>query len=298
MNNKNRTNFHISESLEITKQYKAQSLLGLILIVLFITQLAGPSLGLLIKDILGVNIPTKMEVVTELYLFIGIILVTLIVNKFSNKRPITSLGFHKKSWFLKYIRGVVFGSMMIAVIVGVAKIFGIISIGINSDVNWTLIGLMLSGFMIQGMAEEVITRGYLQNTLATRVDFKLALVGQAICFAVLHIANEGVNLMGIGNLFLVGLMFGLLFWYTDSIWFVGGLHSAWNFILGPVLGIEVSGKVLPTSIFTSKVYGSDFFTGGTFGMEASIFTSIFMILSIVIVYRLITKKIIKLNNDN
>ena len=45
MNNKNRTNFHISESLEITKQYKAQSLLGLILIVLFITQLAGPSLG-------------------------------------------------------------------------------------------------------------------------------------------------------------------------------------------------------------------------------------------------------------
>ena len=68
------------------------------------------------------------------------------------------------------------------------------------------------------------------------------------------------------------------------------MHFAWNFLLGPVIGIEVSGMVLPTTLFTATVVGNDLLTGGAFGIEGSILTTIIGVIGCVILHVLIQRK--------
>lgn len=143
----------------------------------------------------------------------------------------------------------------------------------------------LTGFMIQGIAEEVVTRGFLQNALATEKNFWFAMILQALFFSAFHGLNPGITFMVLLNLFLVGIMFGMAFWYTDSIWFVSGLHFIWNFMLGPIIGIEVSGTTFDSTVFITQEFGSELITGGAFGLEASIFTSILAIAISIYFYR-------------
>lgn len=135
-----------------------------------------------------------------------------------------------------------------------------------------------------------MTRGYLQNGIAATKGYGFAIVVQALVFTILHGANPGISIMALVNLFVTAIMLGLLFRYTDSIWLVGGMHFIWNFALGPILGIQVSGNVFPTTILTASASGNELLTGGAFGMEASILTTIFVIIFNIVLYNLIKKK--------
>ena len=44
---------------------------------------------------------------------------------------------------------------------------------------------------------------------------------QAVIFAAIHVINPGMQLFPAVNLVGFGLLFGLIHWYTDSIWLVG-----------------------------------------------------------------------------
>ncbi len=141
------------------------------------------------------------------------------------------------------------------------------------------------------MAEEVVCCGYMQNGLLVRWGLVISIIVQSLFFAFLHSMNPGIKFMPVMNLFLYAVFIGLLFYYTDNLWIAGGVHSIWNFILGPVMGIEVSGIVMPSTIFKSSFTGAEILTGGSFGMEGSIFTTIVMSLgSLIVVYLLYTKK--------
>jgi hypothetical protein len=48
-----------------------------------------------------------------------------------------------------------------------------------------------------------------------------------------------------------------------------GLHAAWNFTQGPILGVPVSGQPAH-GILHAKLLGSALLSGGEFGLEASV----------------------------
>jgi hypothetical protein len=65
-----------------------------------------------------------------------------------------------------------------------------------------------------------------------------------------------------------GLARDLAYYLTGNLWMPIGVHFAWNSLLGPVLGLSVSGQDpynTGTQLFT--VEGPRRFTGGTFGLE-------------------------------
>ena len=69
---------------------------------------------------------------------------------------------------------------------------------------------------------------------------------------------------------------------TDTVWGVAGIHGAWNFAQGNLFGILVSGQSSGTSIMKFTPQGNqDWLSGGSFGIEGSIMTSLVLLLLIV-----------------
>lgn len=97
----------------------------------------------------------------------------------------------------------------------------------------------------------------------------IAILFNSLLFGLGHLGNNDATWISVSNTVLIGVVFSLQFYYHDNIWLVSGFHSGWNFILGPILGIAVSGFTLPTSLLTSE---SDpalaSINGGGYGFEA------------------------------
>ena len=66
-----------------------------------------------------------------------------------------------------------------------------------------------------------------------------------------------------------GLLFGLLYNVTRSLWLCMGVHAAWNMAQGPFYGIPVSGFE-QHGLLASHMQGPEWLTGGAFGAEASV----------------------------
>lgn len=78
-----------------------------------------------------------------------------------NKRPIASLGFTQENVFSQYALGFLIGASSLAFLAVVTMLLGSIHFKLNSHMNFGLILLLLLGFIIQGLTEEVLCRGYL-----------------------------------------------------------------------------------------------------------------------------------------
>ena len=146
-------------------------------------------------------------------------------------------------------------------------------------------------WLLQGGTEEVATRGWLLTRIAARTNLPLAIAISSSLFGILHMGNAGVTFLSVLNIILDGVLAGLLFIYTDSIWLVVAQHGTWNYVQGNLLGFQVSGTGADASIFSfSMGSGPDWLTGGAFGAEGSIITTLVLLVSLVIVYRLGERK--------
>ena len=58
---------------------------------------------------------------------------------------------------------------------------------------------------------------------------------------------------------------------SGGIWLPLGAHAAWNFLLGPVLGLTVSGRDRIAGGWSAfRFDGPAWITGGEFGIEGSV----------------------------
>ena len=87
-------------------------------------------------------------------------------------------------------------------------------------------------------------------------------------------------------MFLAGVTFSLIYYYTGNLWLVGAMHTLWNFILGFIVGSQISGIITYNSVFFSiPVENKDLISGGVFGFEASIVTTIVeLTISLFVIY--------------
>ena len=225
----------------------------------------------------------------ELFSFVFILLLFIFWVKFIEKNPLSSLGFVKRNW-LKYLAwGILLSLLQMGVIALVYQVCGIGTFELNElSLEPILFILGLFPFwLLQGGTEEVATRGWLLTRIAARTNLPLAIVISSSLFGILHMGNAGVTYLSVLNIILDGVLAGLLFIYTDSIWLVVAQHGTWNYVQGNLLGFQVSGTGADASIFSFTMgSGPDWLTGGEFGAEGSIITTLVLLVSVVIVYLL------------
>lgn len=229
----------------------------------------------------------------ELFSFVIILFLFIFWVKVIEKNALSSLGFVKRNW-LKYLGwGIMFSLVQMGVIALVYQVSGIGSFVLNElSLEPLLFILGLFPFwLLQGGTEEVATRGWLLTRIAARTNLPLAIAISSSLFGILHMGNAGVTFLSVLNIILDGVLAGLLFIYTDSIWLVVAQHGTWNYVQGNLLGFQVSGTGADASIFSFTMgSGPDWLTGGAFGAEGSIITTLVLLLSLVIVYRLGERK--------
>ena len=225
----------------------------------------------------------------ELSSFVIILFLFIFWVKVIEKNALSSLGFVKRNW-LKYLAwGILMSLVQMGVIALVYQLSGIGSFELNElSLEPILFILGLFPFwLLQGGTEEVATRGWLLTRIAARANLPLAIAISSSLFGFLHLGNSGVTFLSVLNIVLDGVLAGLLLVYTDSIWLVVAQHGTWNYVQGNLLGFQVSGTGADASIFSFTMgSGPDWLTGGEFGAEGSLITTIVLLVSLVIVYRL------------
>ena len=225
----------------------------------------------------------------ELLCFVFILLPFLFWVKVIEKNPLSSLGFVKRNWLKYLVWGILLSLLQMGVIALVYQLGGIGTFELNElSLEPILFILGLFPFwLLQGGTEEVATRGWLLTRIAARTNLPLAIAISSSLFGILHMGNAGVTFLSVLNIILDGVLAGLLFIYTDSIWLVVAQHGTWNYVQGNLLGFQVSGTGADASIFSFTMgSGPDWLTGGAFGAEGSIITTLVLLLSVLIVYLL------------
>ncbi|VPF56825.1 caax amino protease family [Streptococcus pneumoniae] len=199
------------------------------------------------------------------------------------KRPIRTLGFYRENFLSNLLKGFSLGLALFLL-----TLLGLVALGqyrldsIHLDTYSLAFTLFTIPFWIlQGTAEELVTRAWLIPQLAKRTNLKVAIIISSSLFTLLHLGNPGITFLSAIDLFLFGVAMSLYLLKTDTIWGIGGIHGAWNFAQGNLFGALVSGQSSGTSIMKFTPQGNqDWLSGGSFGIEGSIVSSIILFLLI------------------
>lgn len=216
----------------------------------------------------------------SLFLFITITLAVYVCRVKIQKGTLLSLGFTRKGALPQYLIGYAAGlgafglSVLLCVLTGGLR-FDAQALPSFTDGMWIV--LFFLGYLVQGMAEEVLCRGFLMTALTRRNSRLTAVLVNSAFFAVLHLANPGLTPLAFVNLFLFGVLASLLVLKTGSIWPAAALHSAWNFAQGNLFGISVSGMSRKYSLLNVSMTDAALWNGGAFGMEGGLCVTFVML---------------------
>ena len=227
---------------------------------------------------------SDIHLIFELLSFGFIILTVFRWTRKVEKRPIRTLGFYRENFLSNLLKGFGLGlALFLLTLLGLAALgqYRFESIHLN-PYSLAFVVFTIPFWILQGTAEEVVSRAWLLPQLASRTNLKFAVLISSLFFTLLHMGNSGLTPLSLVNLFLFGVAMALYLLKTDIVWGVAGIHGAWNFAQGNLFGILVSGQPSGTSLMTFFPQGDQgWLSGGSFGIEGSIMTSLVLLMLIV-----------------
>jgi membrane protease YdiL (CAAX protease family) len=145
--------------------------------------------------------------------------------------------------------------------------------------------LFLAVFLFAGSAaEEILFRGFGFQTLLANFGIWAAIVPVAVLFGLLHLGNPGATWLGIVNTMGFGAVFGYAFIRSRDLWLPIGLHFGWNLTL-PLFGVNVSGLRMDVTGYEMSWTAGALWSGGAYGPEASVLTSVVVVLLFLYVWK-------------
>lgn len=228
------------------------------------------------------NLPSWLMTVM-LFSFAGIIAVSILHCRCIEKRKLATMGLCKKHAVTEYLLGLGIGLAMFSAVFGLSVAFGgyrVTGLVLNSS-GVALLILTFFGFVIQGAAEELLVRGYFATSLGTKAPVWIAVIESSLMFALMHGTNSGMGFLPFLNITLCGVFFCCYMLKRNSIWGACAIHTMWNFTQGCVFGLNVSGLKGISTILGSEMTGFNrLLTGGEFGPEGSLCTTLVMLAAI------------------
>jgi membrane protease YdiL (CAAX protease family) len=124
-------------------------------------------------------------------------------------------------------------------------------------------------FLLVGLSEEFLLRGYSQFTLGRGIGFWPAAVVLSCTFGLIHLRNGGEQWMGLLAAAFIGFFFCLTLRRTGNLWFAVGFHAAWDWGETYFYSVPDSGTVFPGHLLSSSAQGPQWLSGGSVGPEGS-----------------------------
>ncbi|MCH7734925.1 MAG: DUF418 domain-containing protein [Chloroflexi bacterium] len=230
-----------------------------------------------------------------LYLFAtGVMLVaTWVCLKRFDRQPLAAVGIgYDRPWIVHLLAGVVFGSLLFTVCWVVMTVLGDCHSAwpskapIRPGLRITLGALFTLGLSFH---EELLFRGYALQVIG-RWHLKPAIAATGLLFVALHLPNPGgLTPTAMLNIALLHLLMTAVYLRTRSLWLPIGIHAGWNFTLGYVFGLPVSGESYRGAILTTD-WEQGLFAGNEFGPEGGLLVTIVWLIAIAAAWMLIRQR--------
>lgn len=145
-------------------------------------------------------------------------------------------------------------------------------------------------FIFVGWNEELLSRGYHLQTLASGLNMFWAVIISSAVFGLLHLANPNATWVSAAGIFFAGVFLAYGYLRTKQLWLPIGLHIGWNFFEGVGFGFPVSGLDDIYKLLQIQVHGPEIWTGGAFGPEAGLIVLPALLLGALLIYLYTTKR--------
>ncbi len=236
------------------------------------------------------NIPVELYILSLAASGFMILAAIVYCRAFEKRRPMT-LGFNKRGVIPEYLLGIIVGAVMISLPALFCFLTKCVKFELNAGASPLTILLFFLAFLLQGMGEEALFRGYLLTTLSRRHSVWTSIIMSSLVFAIFHIANANFSIIAFINITLFGIFAAVFMLKRGSIWAVGAIHSVWNFMQGNIFGFSVSGGPKYDSLLDAA--GENFgviLSGGEFGLEGGLGATVVLVAAILFALLMPAKK--------
>ena len=204
---------------------------------------------------------------------IGVSLSVFLARRFLDKRSFRSLGLKiERQAGTDLLVGMGIPFFMIGLVYLLESAMGWLTFSgfawgsdpLKTVLSETLVNLFI--FILVGWNEELLSRGYHLQTLASGLNLPWGVLLSAAIFGGLHLGNPNASWVSALGVFLAGLFLTYAYLRSGQLWLPIGLHIGWNFFEGVVFGFPVSGME-SYHLVRMVVDGPVSWTGGSFGPE-------------------------------
>lgn len=217
--------------------------------------------------------------------FLGLVLGHLIMIKIFEKSDFSFVRVSKQNFYKNLTLGFSFGFLWLIVSVLTIYLLGNGSLKNSFSLSASQLVFYFLLLFINASMQELLVHGYLFSLLENKYSKITALITTSILFLLLHPAAINSGLIASVNVFLAGLIFGLITIKYNSLVCAIFAHSVWNYFGAIWFGL------IPLDNYPSlkliSVTGNPLFIGDKNGMETSIVVTI---VNLVFVIFLWTKK--------
>lgn len=168
--------------------------------------------------------------------------------------------------------GVLLGALLCLLCLGPLAALGAYRIDGATDAG-RYVAQSAATMLLVSCFEEVLMRAILFRLVERAWGSRIALAVSAVIFVAGHVPNDHFDPVAALNTALAGTLFAAAFMATRRMWVPIGMHFAWNFLLDAVFSVPVSGMP-PQGWLRGTMTGPDWLTGGGYGVEASIVTTV------------------------
>jgi len=222
--------------------------------------------------------------------FISLFLVSWFMMRFIEKKKLADIGLNNKGIVRDLIIGFIVSILMLMLAVLILIIGNWAYIMVRGEFRvyiFFISGLIL---LINAASQEILFRGYVFYIIDQRSKMTSIIVSSLI-FAMAHIPMVSNNKLAFVNLILIGFFYAYMRSVSGNLWIPISAHFFWNFILGSVFGLTVSGYDLSSGFSLIKIKGgSEIINGGSFGIEGSAIVSL-VILVFFVLFKKFAKKL-------
>jgi membrane protease YdiL (CAAX protease family) len=206
------------------------------------------------------------------------------------RRPVAAYGYSPRHGLRNFAAGLAWGVALLSLLVAILRAAGLLVFDARLLFGAGVVryaAIWLGGFLLVGLLEELLNRGYLQFALtrcltpiyrwlfgARRPEawgFWTAALILSFAFGYNHRTNPGESPLGLLSAGLAGFLFCLSLWRTGSLWWAIGFHATWDWAQSFLYGVADSGLIVRGRLFATHPVGRPFLSGGLTGPEGSLY---------------------------
>jgi hypothetical protein len=209
----------------------------------------------------------------------------IVVADQPERGPLAYMGLDSRApWLRDAVAGALIGGVIVALAVALIAIFGGINFSFTPGLRaWVRCAVEILILLGGAMAEEVSFRGYPFQRMVDAIGPAPAVVLVSLLFGAVHWTNPGSSPFSTLNTALVGVLLCIAYLRTRTLWLPWGIHFGWNFTLGVIFGLPVSGLNEFAVLIHGKAKGPHLLTGGAYGIEASATATAVMLVGLLLV---------------